>query len=61
MGRVMGPEAEAGIVAAYRAGAAAPLDAMVVDMAGVLAQLPVPQTPLEDWVRQHAGQFGAAR
>lgn len=61
MGRVLGPEAEAGIVAAYRAGAAAPPDAMVVDMAGVLAQLPVPQTSLEDWVRQHAEQFGAAR
>lgn len=58
MGRIMGPAAEAGIVAAYRASAAAPRDAMVVNMTEVLRQLPVPQTPLEDWVRQHAALFG---
>lgn len=57
MGRVMGPEAEAGIVAAYTAGEAAPLDAMVVDMRRVQSQLPVEQTTLEEWVRQHAGLF----
>lgn len=57
MGRVMGPEAEAGIVAAYRAGQAAPMDAMVVTMDRVLAQLPVEQTTLEQWVRQHADLF----
>ena len=60
MGRVMGPEAEAGIVAAYRAGAAAPPDAMVVDMQHVLARLPVVQTLVEDWVRQHAAVFQPA-
>ncbi|CAM3958452.1 SDR family oxidoreductase [Deinococcus frigens] len=57
MGRMMGPEAEAGIVAAYRAGAAAPLDSMVVDMQGVVAQLPVQQTTLEQWVRQQVDLF----
>ena len=57
MGRMMGPEAEAGVVAAYKAGEAAPQDAMVVDMSGVLAQLPVQQTSLEAWVRQHAQLF----
>lgn len=57
MGRLMGPEAEAGIVAAYRAGEAAPLDAMVVDMGGVLEQLPVEQTTLSQWVSAHAPLF----
>ena len=60
MGRVMGPEAQAGIVAAYRAGEAAPLDAMVPDMESVLAHLPVKQTTLEQWVRQHADRFSQA-
>ena len=59
MGRVMGPEAEAGIVAAYRAGEAAPLDAMVVQMQGVLDKLPVQQTTLERWVRDHAAVLTA--
>lgn len=59
MGRMMGPEAEAGIVAAYRAGEAAPLDSMVVPMQEVLADLPVEQTTLEQWVRQHADLMGA--
>lgn len=59
LGRVMGPEAEAGIVAAYRAGAAAPPDAMVVDMARVLEQLPVTQLSAEAWARQHAGALGS--
>ncbi|CAM3651825.1 NmrA family NAD(P)-binding protein [Deinococcus saxicola] len=60
MGRMMGPEAEAGIVAAYRAGAAAPLDSMVVDMQDVMAQLPVQQTTLEQWVRQQVDLFAQA-
>jgi uncharacterized protein YbjT (DUF2867 family) len=60
MGRVMGPEAEAGIVAAYRSFEAAPEDAMVVDMKKVLMHLPVEQTTLEDWVRQHADLLTAS-
>ncbi|WP_295819789.1 SDR family oxidoreductase [uncultured Deinococcus sp.] len=59
LGRVLGPEAEAGIVAAYRAGAAAPPDAMVVDMTPVLATLPLPLTTLTTWVQQHAAAFSA--
>lgn len=59
MGRVMGPEAEAGIVAAYSAGEAAPQDAMMVDMKEVLGQLPVQQTTLEAWVREHAEVLAA--
>lgn len=59
MGRIMGPEAEAGIVAAYRAGEAAPLDSMVVPMQEVLAQLPIEQTTLEQWVRTHAALIEA--
>ncbi|GGO32057.1 SDR family oxidoreductase [Deinococcus humi] len=57
MGRVVGPEAETAIVAAYKAGEAAPLDAMVVAMDRVLSHLPVKQTTLEQWVRQHAALF----
>jgi len=60
MGRLMGPDAEAGIMAAYRTGAAAPPDAMVVGMEPVLAQLPVAQTMVEEWVRQHAAAFRPA-
>jgi uncharacterized protein YbjT (DUF2867 family) len=59
MGQVMGPEAQAGIVAAYRAGEAAPLDAMVVEMRSVLATLPIQQTTLEEWVRTHAEVLSA--
>lgn len=58
MGKVMGPEAEAGIVAAYSAGEAAPMDAMVIDMKEALGQLPVEQTILEAWVRAHAKVLG---
>jgi uncharacterized protein YbjT (DUF2867 family) len=60
LGRIMGPEAEAGIVAAYRAGAAAPPDAMVVEMAEVLKEVPILQTTAEEWVRQHAALFRPA-
>ncbi len=58
MGRLMGLEAESGVVAAYTAGQAAPLDAMVVRMDRVLEQLPVEQTTLEQWVRAHARRMG---
>lgn len=57
MGRVLGLQAEADVTAAYRAGAAAPPDATVVDMAPVRAELPVQQTTLEEWVQAHASAF----
>ncbi|WP_420593755.1 SDR family oxidoreductase [Deinococcus sp.] len=59
MGRMMGPQAEAGIVAAYRASEAAPLDELVVEMQGVLEKLPIQQTTLEAWVKGHAALFGS--
>ncbi len=57
MGRIMGPEAEAGIITAYRASESAPLEAMVVDTSEVLAKLPIEQTTLEGWVKQHSEVF----
>ena len=60
MGQMMGPEAEAGTTAAYRASEAAPLNAMAIDMGAVYAQLPITPTTLEDWVRQHAPAFSTA-
>lgn len=57
MGRIMGPEAEAGVTAAYRMSEAAPQDAMVVDSKPTLEKLPIVQTTLEGWVRQHAQVF----
>ena len=59
MGRIMEPEAEAGITVAYRANEAAPLSAMVVDSSAALEKLPIVQTTLEQWVRQHAQVFNA--
>ena len=59
MGRIMGPEAEAGITVAYRASEATPLNAMVVDSSAALEKLPILQTSLEGWVRQHAHIFNA--
>ena len=59
MGRMIGPEAEAGIVVAYRASEAAPQGAMVVDSRPALEKLPIVQTTLEQWVRQHAQIFSA--
>ncbi len=59
MAQIMGPEAGEGIKIAYRAGEAAPLDAMRVDLSGVLEQLPVQLTTLETWVSQHAALFAA--
>jgi uncharacterized protein YbjT (DUF2867 family) len=57
MGAVMGPEAAEGIRVAYRAGEAAPLEAMKIDMQPVLRELPVQLTTLEEWVRRHADAF----
>ena len=59
MGRMMGPETEAGVIAAYRASEAAPIGAMVVDSSAALEKLPIVQTSLEQWVQQHAPMFNA--
>ena len=59
MGAVMGPEAAEGIRVAYRAGEAAPLEAMKVNMEPVLAEIPVRLTTLEEWVRMHGDAFTA--
>jgi uncharacterized protein YbjT (DUF2867 family) len=61
MGAIMGPEAAEGIRVAYRAGEAAPLDAMKIEMQPVLAELPVQLTTLEEWVRMHAAAFSEKR
>ena len=58
MGQHLGPEAEAGIVAAYRASEAAPQNAMVIDMQGVREVLPVPPITLTQWLSVHAALFG---
>jgi uncharacterized protein YbjT (DUF2867 family) len=60
MAQIMGPEAGEGIRVAYRAGEAAPLDSMKVDMSQVLEALPVQLTSLEEWVRQRADVFKQA-
>ena len=60
MAQVMGPEAGEGIRVAYAHANAQPDDAMAVDMTGVLEQLPVNLTTLEDWVRSHANDFASA-
>jgi uncharacterized protein YbjT (DUF2867 family) len=57
MAQIMGPEAGEATRTAYRAGEAAPLDAMKLDMTQVLQKLPVQLTPLEDWVRAHQPLF----
>jgi uncharacterized protein YbjT (DUF2867 family) len=57
MAQIMGPEAGEGIRVAYGYSNAQPDDAMNVDMAAVLEQLPVKLTSLEDWVRSHANAF----
>ena len=57
VGAVIGPEAAEGIRVAYRAGEAAPLEAMKIDMEPVLAEVPVRLTTLEEFVRMHAAAF----
>jgi uncharacterized protein YbjT (DUF2867 family) len=57
MAQIMGPEAGEATRTAYRAGEAAPLDAMKLDMNGVLEKLPVKLTSLEDWVRARRDVF----
>ncbi len=57
MSAIVGPEAEEGIRVAYAHSNAQPDDAMAVDMTGVLEQLPVNLTRLEDWVRSHRDAF----
>lgn len=59
MAQIMGPEAGEGIRVAYGYANAQPDDAMSVDMSGVLEQLPVTLTRLEDWVRAHRAAFAA--
>ncbi len=60
MAQIMGPEAGEGIGIAYGYSNAQPDDSMSVDMSGVLEQLPVKQTRLEDWVRQRRAAFAAS-
>jgi uncharacterized protein YbjT (DUF2867 family) len=57
MAQVMGPQAGEGIRVAYGHSNAQPDDAMGVDMSGVLEQLPVKLTTLEEWVHSHANAF----
>jgi uncharacterized protein YbjT (DUF2867 family) len=57
MAQLMGPEAGEATRTAYRAGEAAPLDAMKVDIGAVLEKLPINPTTLEDWVRARRDVF----
>ena len=57
MAQIMGSEVGDGIQVAYAHSNAQPDDAMAVDMAGVLEQLPINLTRLEDWVRAHRDAF----
>ncbi|GGR22230.1 SDR family oxidoreductase [Deinococcus ruber] len=54
MGQMMGPQAEADIVAAYRASEAAPPDAVVVDMRAAYDLLPAVPISLMQWATTHA-------
>jgi uncharacterized protein YbjT (DUF2867 family) len=60
MAQIMGPEAGEATRSAYRAGEAAPMDAMHVNMDAVLEKLPVQLTTLEEWVRQRKDVFAPA-
>jgi uncharacterized protein YbjT (DUF2867 family) len=51
MAGVMGPQARDAVLKAYQATAAAPADAMSIDMASALKQLPVQLTSAETWAR----------
>jgi uncharacterized protein YbjT (DUF2867 family) len=57
MASMMGPEVGEATATAYEAGEAAPLDAMKIDMNGVLSKLPVELTTLEQWVRARKDWF----
>lgn len=57
MAQIMGSEAGEGIRIAYGYSNAQPDNAMSVDMIGVLEQLPVKLTSLEEWVRSHSTAF----
>lgn len=59
MAQMMGPEAGEATTKAYEMSEAAPLEAMKIDMADVLAKLPVELTTLEEWVRAHKDVFAA--
>ena len=59
MSKIMGPEVGEGIRIAYTHSNAQANDAMAVDMTGVLEQLPVKLTRLEDWVRSHREAFAS--
>ena len=60
MAQIMGPEAGEGIGVAYGYSNAQPNDSMTVQMEGVLEQLPIAQTRLEDWVRSRRAAFAAS-
>jgi hypothetical protein len=57
MSQFMGPEIGMSLGAAYAWQNEQPDDAMAVDMTGVLADLPVELTRLEDWVRTNRHLF----
>lgn len=57
MAQFMGPEIGNGLGSAYTYQQSQPNDALVVPMAEVLRDLPIQQTRLEDWVRQHRDAF----
>jgi uncharacterized protein YbjT (DUF2867 family) len=59
MSQFKGPEMGAGLGAAYTYQESQPRDSMSVEMTHALADLPIQQTRLEDWVRQHRDAFTA--
>ncbi len=59
MAGFMGPEMGTALGAAYTYQDAQPNDSLTVSMVDVLADLPIQQTRLVDWVRQHCDAFSA--
>jgi uncharacterized protein YbjT (DUF2867 family) len=59
MTQFMGPEMGGALGAAYTYQESQPNDSMTVSMVGVLTDLPIQQTRLQDWVRLHQDTFTA--